>query len=182
MKGRPAKVGCRGALCVLALLLAALLAPAAQACTGKLARMLAYTGEYKTAEVLNDPAVAAVLKRLLGSELAHLKRNLGVTGPVDLISCDLVVSGNAPHQGGEENAIVDISVYSGSVAAAILSRGKIAIYADTGKTAAGMEYEEAVPLAIKDWLAVVYTKDYFRFHSPANAKLLPPQGEIPTPH
>lgn len=182
MRDRLATVQRRGAVCVPTLLLVLLFTPAAQACSGKLSRMLTYAGEYKTAEVLGDPAVDAALTRLLGSELAHLKRNLGVAGPVDLISSDLVISGNAPHQGGEENAIVDINVYSGAVAAAILSQGKIAIYADTGKTMSGMAYEEAVPLAIKDWLAVIYTRFYFRFHPPANARLLPAPGTTPPPH
>lgn len=99
-----------------------------------------------------------------------------MNGPVDPIACDLVISGNAPHEGDKENAIVAISVYSGAVTAAILSRGKIEIYADTGKPLAGMAYEEAVPLPIKDWLAVIYTRFYFRSNPPANARLLPPQG------
>ncbi|MGA7966689.1 MAG: hypothetical protein WCB49_12550 [Gammaproteobacteria bacterium] len=169
-------------MCAPALLLALFLAPAVHACSGKLDRMLRYSGGYKTAEVLGDPAVDAALKRLLGSELAHLQRNLGVSGPVDLIACDLVISGNAPHQGGEENAIIDISVYSGAVAAAILSQGKIAIYFNHGKSSPGHDYGEAVPLAIKDWLAVIYTKFYFRFNPPAKAQLLPPQGEPPSSH
>lgn len=144
--------------------------------------MQAHTGEYRSAKVLGDPVINDALKRLLGPELAHLQRDLHVSGPVALIYCDLVVSGNAEHLGGEENAIVAIDIHSGAVAAAIMSQGKIAIYADTGKTMAGTAYEEAVPLAIKDWLAVIYTKFYFRSHPPANARLLPPSGAIPPPH
>ncbi|MGH8127148.1 MAG: hypothetical protein ACRETC_02120 [Gammaproteobacteria bacterium] len=166
----------------MALLLAVLYTPTADACTGKLVRLLTYAGEYKTTQLLNAAVVGDALKRLLGSEFAHLKRNLDVSGPVDLVSCDLIIAGNAPHQGGEENAIIVINVYSGAVAAAILSQSKIAIYADSAKTMAGMTYEEAVPLAIKDWLAVIYTKDYFRFHPPANARLLPSPGVTPPPH
>ena len=162
--------------------LAAANARAQEACPDAAHDLLHYAGTYQSVQLLAEPAVAAKLKKLLGPELAHMKRNLDVVGPVDLISCDLVISGNAEHQGGEENAIVAIDIHSGAVAAAIMSQGKIAIYADTGKTMAGMAYEEAVPLAIKDWLAVIYTKFYFRLHPPANTRLLPPSGAIPPPH
>lgn len=144
--------------------------------------MQAHAGEYGSAKVLGDPVINDALKRLLGPELVHLQRNLQVSGPVDLISCDLVISGNAEHQGGEENAIVAIDIHTGAIAAAIMSQGEIAIYADTRKTMAGMAYEEAVPLAIKDWIAVIHTKFHFRFHPPANTRLLPPPGANPPPH
>lgn len=146
-------------------------------CSGKLAGLMPYAGTYRSRQLLDEPKVSSALSQLLGAEVAHLKNNLNVTGPVDLISCNLVISGNAPHRGGEEEAIVAISLYSARVTAAISSKGHINIYADTGKTLPGMAYEEAVPLAIKDWLAVIYTRDYFRFHPPANARLLQPQDE-----
>lgn len=150
-------------------------AHAQEGCAGELAGLMSYAGTDRGLQLLDEAPVAATLQKQLGPEVAHLKRNLAVAGPVDLISCDLVLSGNAEHRGGEENAIVDIDLYSGAVAAAILSQGKIAIYADTGKTLPGMEYAEAVPLAIKDWLAVVYTKFYFLSQPPPNARLLPPR-------
>lgn len=142
-------------------------------CTGKAAGLLDYAGTYRSAQLLDETTVAAALHRLLGPELARLRRNLAVAGPVDLVSCNLVVAGNAEHAGGDENAIVAVNVASGGVAAAILSRGRISIYADTAGFPAGMEYA-AVPLAVKDWLAVVYTKFYFRSHPPVAARLVPP--------
>jgi len=52
-----------------------------------------------------------------------LRRSLVVRGPVDPVSCHLVLEGNADHRGGSENAILDVNLHSGAVTAAILSGG-----------------------------------------------------------
>lgn len=48
----------------------------------------------------------AELARLLGGERGHLERNLNVSGSVDVIGGVLAISGNAPHRGTEEEAVV----------------------------------------------------------------------------
>lgn len=58
-----------------------------------------------------------------------------------------------------------------AVAAAILSAGKIRIYAAMAGSTTGRGYD-AVPLAIKYWLAVVYTRFYFRSRLPGNARFM----------
>lgn len=139
----------------------------APACSGRLAPLLRYAGTYRGERLLAEQAVAEGLRRLPHAAAAHLRRNVEVAGPVALIGCHLVVSGNAPHRGGVEEAIVDVDVASGRVSAALLSAGGIAIFVH------GHRYAAAVPLAIKDWIAVVYTRGYFRSHPPANARLIP---------
>lgn len=127
-----------------------------------------YVGTYENDRILDDPDVAAALRSLVGREGEHLRSNIGVRGPVNLISCDLVISGNAPRMGGSEDGIVAVNVRTGAVTAAIHSEGRITVYAD------GDSYW-AVPLAIKDWLAVVSTGNRYRFALPPNARQVGPQ-------
>lgn len=156
---------------VAVLVFALTLAQTVHACSGKLARLLPYAGGYHASALLAEPVVARPLERLLGPELGHLRRNLVVAGSVDLVSCDLVVLGNAEHAGGEENAIVAVDLDTGSVSAAILSRGPIDVDIDPAGAPAGSGYDR-VPLAVKNWLAVVYTRFYFRSRPPAAARLV----------
>ena len=142
---------------------------AQEGCAGTLSRLMPYAGTYEDGRILDDPTVARALRRLMGAELEHLRANVSVRGPVDLISCDLVISGNAPHQGGSEEAIVAVNVSTGRVAAAIHSAGRIVVYAD------GDSYWD-VPLAIKDWMAVVSTGNRYRSSLPPNARQVGPQG------
>ncbi|MDX1438950.1 MAG: hypothetical protein R3284_03515 [Rubricoccaceae bacterium] len=144
-------------------------ANAQDACPGTLNHLLSVAGTYNHAQLFDDPAVSVGLDRLLGTELDHLKANVGVSGSVDLIACNLVISGNAEHQGGIEQGIVAVNLVSGAVAAGIYSDGLITVYVD------GDNYY-AVPLGIRDWLAVVNTDLRFRFELPANARQLAPQG------
>jgi hypothetical protein len=131
---------------------------------------MVYAGSYDTDALLNDPAVAAAIQELLGSERDHLFANIAVRGSVDLISCDLVLSGNADHMGGEEDGIVSINVYSGSAAAAIHTAGRIDVYVTGG------DYMSA-PISIKDWIAVMDSAYRYRFDPPQSARVLAPQGE-----
>ena len=59
-----------------------------------------WAGNYDTDAFLKEPAVSGELRKLLGSEMGHLLRNLDVRGAVDLSSETLSINGNAPHQIG----------------------------------------------------------------------------------
>lgn len=166
---RPSLRTRRRGLFLLLLSLAVLAAHAQEACPGTHAHLLAYAGTYQTQQLLAEPAVAAALAHLVGAELAHLHSNLSVTGSIDLIGCDLVIAGNADHAGGIEQGIVAVRLYDGKVAAAMLTEGRIDVYVE------GADYF-AVPLSIRDWLAVVSTELRYRFELPPNARQLPPQG------
>jgi hypothetical protein len=128
----------------------------AQACSGKLAGLMSYAGTYTgEAHVPLDanPAVRTRLDRLPESVREHLARNLDARGAVDLIGCHLVLSGNAAHRGGEENAVLDVNLYSGAVTVGLLSRGRIDIYLDEDSTA-GTGYTGSVPPAVRWWAAM----------------------------
>jgi hypothetical protein len=115
---------------LLGYVLAALLASTVQAQevdwkTGALAHLVPFIGTYSIQEVLDDPVAAAALARLVpDAARADIPRNLQVAGPIDFISGYLVISGNAVHAGGEDEAQVWLKVYDGS-AIVVLTRGGV---------------------------------------------------------
>jgi hypothetical protein len=136
---------------VLLLVLVAISFNAAAACSGKLANLQSYAGNYRaTSDLLAAPELATLLQRLPGDEATHLTRNLDVSGPVMLVNCHLVVSGNAPHMGTEQDAMLDVDLVSGTVIAAIHGGGRIDIYtlADPASGAPGWN---ALPRSMREW-------------------------------
>lgn len=132
-----------------------------------------YAGNYVSdRNLLAAPAVAARLKRLPAQVRRHLERNLDVAGQIDLVGCHLVLAGNAPHMGGEENAIVDVNLYSGAVTVAIHSRGHTDIWLDKDPTAATPPPYSAVPGAVQQW--AVLADMGFPYQQPASVRVHPP--------
>lgn len=132
-------------------------------------RFKPYAGDYKSNEILEDKTLKPILKKILGKEYNHFISNLDVIGSVDLISGGIVLEGNAPHNGGEEMAKLDINLYSGIVTAAIFSKGKIDVYTDRKdyKKQDANNYM-SLPISIKDWIAVLSTELKYRFDKPQN--------------
>lgn len=104
-----------------------------------------YAGSYDTDGLLRHPRVRPQLAALLGSERAHLERNLEVRGSVDVVGGELSIDGNAAHGGTEEEAVVCISGDGPTVTAAILSGGVITVYA-------GVNGYDEITRCIKDWI------------------------------
>lgn len=121
---------------MLGLAAAMLLASAAQAQevdwkSGALGHLASLIGTYHTGEVLDDPMVTAALARLVpDAPRVAISRNLQVAGPVDFIAGYLVLSGNAPHAGGEDEAQVWLKVYDGSAIVVLTQGGMRTLYAD----------------------------------------------------
>jgi len=148
--------------------------PACVAKGGGLPPMLDYVGRDAAGRnLLAAPSVAASLARLPVSVREHFERNLDVSGPVDLIDCHLVLSGNAPHMGGEEDAIIDVDLYSGAVTVAVHGRGRTDVYLGAGVAAhlPGDAYG-AVPEAVKQW--AVLADMGFPYQKPASVLVHPP--------
>ena len=125
----------------------------------------------------NDPLVQRRLSRLSPSVRQHLARNLSVRGPVDLVSCHLVLHGNAPHEGNAEDAILDIDLYSGEVTIALLSDGQITIYLD--KDPATFTGYGEVPAAVRRWVALAAMGGDRLSHLPSKARIqMVPRSEI----
>lgn len=126
-----------------------------------------WAGSYDTDAFLRDPAIRGELQKLLGPELRHLMHNLNVRGAVDLSGQTLSVSGNAPHQGTEEEAIVCVTVLplNTIVEAAILSKGAITVFTRAEKY-------EYTSLCIKDWITLANSAHADRFVQPANVRVV----------
>ena len=127
-----------------------------------------WAGSYDTDAFLRQPSVRAELKKLLGPELEHLNRNLNVKGAVDLSGSTLSVSGNAPHMGTEEEAVVCVTPINKLVEAAILSKGIITVYARADK------YEYAT-ICIKDWITQANSGHVDRMKQPVNVRVARPR-------
>lgn len=95
--------------------------------------------------------------------------NLNVKGDVDLINGTLSLSGNAPHQGTEEEAVVCVTPLNMTVEveAAILSKGAVTVFTRTEKY-------EAATLCIKDWIMLANSGHVGRVEQPANVRVAKP--------
>lgn len=90
--------------------------------------LLTYLNSYNTQQFINDPLIKTQLKKLLGSELNHLKKNLDVHIVIGLSHGMIFVYGNAIHQGNSENGFLGINLYDGTVSAGLLTEGKIKVF------------------------------------------------------
>lgn len=146
---------------------------AAQGDEGTQRAMIAkWAGSDDTDAFLRLPAVHAELQKLLGEELNHLKHNLKVRGAVDLIHGTLSLSGNAPHQGTEEEAVVCVVPFNMTVEAAILCKSAVTVFART-------ERYEGATLCIKDWITLANSGHIGRIEQPANVRVVSPRVESP---
>jgi hypothetical protein len=123
-----------------------------------------YAGSYDTDALFNELQIRENLQQLLGEELPHLERNLDVKGAIDVISGALSITGNAPHQGTEEEAVVCVNSYNMELSAAIYSNGTITVYSREG------QYEN-LPLCIKDWITLVNSGHTDRLMHPNNVRM-----------
>lgn len=130
--------------------------------------MAKYANSDDTDALLREPAVGAQLQKLLGPQRATLERNLNVRGSVDVIGGALSISGNAPHAGTEEEAVVCVAPNGPVVQAAIFSRGKITAFANEGSY-------DYLFRCIKDWITQVRSQHVDRMKQPANVSLVKPR-------
>lgn len=136
----------------------------------KLNYLKEYAGTYEDTKIYSDKFISKKLKKVLGNELDHLKRNLSVRGPINFIDGELVIQGNAPHLGSVEDAILSINLYNGKISAAIHSNETITVYTEEN------DYRY-IPISIKDYLAVLKTNMKFRFEPPEELKIVQPASK-----
>ena len=131
-----------------------------------LAKYTASPGRDDSDGLLKEPAVSAELKRVVGKQLPKLFQNTNVRGAIAYDGGSLVVSGNAPHKGGEEEGVICINPYSpGLVEAAIFSRGRITVFASAEKY-------EYLSLCVKDWITQVNSGHRDRTTQPKNVSVV----------
>lgn len=132
-----------------------------------LAKYTAMPGREDSDALLKEPAVQEQLKRLVGPQLPKLMQNINVRGRIAYDGGSLVMAGNAPHRGGEEEGVVCVNPYSpGLVEAGIFSKGKITVFA----TAQKYEY---LTLCVKDWITQVNSGHRDRMTQPKNVSFTP---------
>lgn len=96
---------------------------------GALQHLARHIGTYDFEAVLDDPAVRTALAKRTGAQADRIVANLQTRGPIDFIDGHLVLTGLAPHRGGEEEATVWIRIYDGEVRAALLHAGTMTLFA-----------------------------------------------------
>lgn len=148
-----------------ALLLAAASAAAQGADAAARAFVARHAGSDDLDALLREPALRDQWNRL-GPARAQIERNLGVRGGIDLVGGWLQVAGNAPHAGGEEEAVLCVSPQGPALQAAVLSRGRITAYAD-GAAYIGLSQ------CIKDWITQANTGHRDRLAQPKNVQIVP---------
>ena len=132
------------------------------------AMRIKYAGSDVSDFLLKEPPVRAELQRLVGAELRHLQQNLNVSSGIDMVGGALSVSGNAPHKGTEEEAVVCVVPPGKRVEAAIFSRGAVTVFAKDPR------YENAT-LCIKDWITLVNSRHADRMQQPRNVRVMAPR-------
>jgi hypothetical protein len=118
---------------------------------------------YDTDALLREPMVRSELQAIASGQLQKLMQNINVRGPIDIMGGVFVISGNAPHQGGEEGGVVCIHPH-GTVEAATFSKGRVTVYTKSTKY-------DAVMLCVKDWITVANTQYRDRMQQPRNVQL-----------
>jgi hypothetical protein len=122
-----------------------------------------FVGKHKNVQELfsKDESIKKGIEDLARDQIVDLYRNLSTSGPIDMISGDLVFSGNAPHKGGEEMGIIVIELYNGNIHAAIYSNSTTYIFSDKKK----FKY---LPVALKKWIYLVNSDYYKNKKAPPN--------------
>lgn len=163
------KIEARTAARIALVCLGTLLAGAAAAQEKEAAAMRSrWAGSDDSDHFLKEPPVRAELQRLLGAQRGHLERNLNVAGSIDLVGGVLKVSGNAPHQGTEEEAVVCVIPPGKVVEAAIFSRGAVTVFAKDAQY-------EYFSNCLKDWITLVNTRRDGLTNQPRNVRVVAPR-------
>ena len=89
-----------------------------------------YPGEYSkdNIDIFDKGAVAAALKTLLGPKMAAFQTNLSAVSPLQRAGRYFYLTGNAPHQGGVEQAYLMIDPARREVQVGLWQRGKLTVY------------------------------------------------------
>lgn len=86
-------------------------------------------GTYDTSRIFDDPEISQKLRSMLGTQmLSRLRQNTRVGGPVAFDGAYIIVSGLAPHLGGEEEGILAIRPSDGAIEVGLLSTNRVYAY------------------------------------------------------
>ncbi|HEY8554528.1 MAG TPA: hypothetical protein VIL43_08320 [Burkholderiales bacterium] len=135
-----------------------------------------YVGTWDLDELFAEPALAAELGALLGERLEHVMFALDVTGGIEYYGGGLLVSGNAPHAGGENEAIVCMQPFGADV------QVHVGHYIDDTITLYTRQTRyDFLPTCIKDWVGLRNARHAHRLRQPANVRLQTAASRSATP-
>lgn len=124
-----------------------------------------HAGSDDSDALLREPAVRNELPKLLGPQIKPFLLNLNVRSSVDVVGGMLSLSGNAPHRGTEDEAVLCVSPDGKLVQAAIFSRGAVTAFARQPS------YDN-LTLCIKDWVTLVNSRHADRMKQPRNVRVV----------
>ena len=102
---------------------------------GRLGHLSPYIGTFHLEAVLDDPAVAASVLRLMGPLADRLPDNMRVRVPIEFVSGSLVLIGRAPHEEGAlEAASVWVDIFTGYSAVIFLHEGRVTVFTEPAST------------------------------------------------
>ena len=78
--------------------------------------------------------IAAVIKAMVGNKVSLLEQNLAVSTPLKRQGSLYYLSGNAPHQGGMEQAYILMDATRRVIQVGLWDRGKLTIYRSSGNS------------------------------------------------
>lgn len=124
------------------------------ACMGDHGHLEAQAGEYASDDhFFGAPLVANALDRLPLELRTHLRRNLAVSGPIQLTDCHLVLTGNAPHMGTEQDAMLDLDLATGTILAAIHDNVRVDVYLIAAAASdASLPTWSSLPQGMQAWI------------------------------
>ena len=135
-------------------------------CAQDFSHLKKYAGERTSSLVLNDSLLNPKLKKLLGNDYDHFKKNLFLTRGVNLIEGNIVIDGRSQWYESEP-AILVVDLKGGNVFAALGTDSKIIVYADK----IDPENYTRLPESMRQWIDEVNTKLIMRPKIPANVVL-----------
>jgi hypothetical protein len=129
-----------------------------------------YVATYDVDKLLKEPAIRAEFQAVTGSQLRAVEAALNVNGGVEYIGGALAVSGNAPRQGGQTEAIVCIQPFgaSPSVHVALLRNGQVSVFTREKRW-------DFLTTCIRDWAALARHGRDARIKMPAGVQMVAPR-------
>jgi len=127
-----------------------------------------YVATWEIDAFFAEPGIAAELDALLGARRDEVMRALDVTGGIEYYRGALSVSGNAPHAGGENEAIVCVQLGTNvQVHVGHFVGGAITVYTRQARY-------DFLPTCIKDWIGLENAAHAHRLRQPGNVRLQTP--------
>jgi hypothetical protein len=96
---------------------------------GKLSHLAKHIGTYHYETVLTDPDVDAALNKFMATEEKKiLVKNLQVRPPIAFSGTHMILSGNKPHSGSSDTALIALSLKYGSIHVLVQHASKVKVY------------------------------------------------------